>query len=95
MLVALMQDTPWGVPFESHFITKYAKKLGGKLELSDRGRFRRIVNKILNERPILQFQPEIDVDDLYDNLPNHHFSTVADAVCRMVRDCDGKPSWGD
>lgn len=54
LLASIFTDTTYGAPFESHFITKYYKKLSTYGDLNNKLNFKRLINDIANERYIQQ-----------------------------------------
>jgi hypothetical protein len=94
MLASLLKATPWGAPFESHFIPKYFAE-GVAARLEDRATFKALAARILAERPIAQHRLDITPDELYESMPTHDYASLADAVGRACRRNRGGVSWGD
>ncbi len=91
LLSELLGMTRWESPVETHFITKYAKRLHGYGDLKVFENFARLARDILKERPVMQWGMEIDIRALFDGLPNHHYATICDQIVRQRK---GK-EWGD
>lgn len=95
VFASLFQSTRWGVPFETHFIPKYASRLGADLDLSTRPRFRKVVRRILAERPVRELELDVDLDRFYDELPAYDYASVVNAICYRARRGRGYASWAD
>lgn len=95
LLSSLLEYTIYGKPFESHFITKYYKKLSSYGELQDKKNFIRLVDDIKDERYIKQWHLDIDPERLYSELENFDFSTIANHICMIKGQESGSQSWGD
>lgn len=95
LLASLLGRTPWGAPFETHFIPKYERRLSQFGDLRDRRRFRRLLSAILSERPVKQFRLELDIDAFYESLSEYEYPAIVDALCRAHTQRRGLLSWGD
>ena len=95
-LSGLLSETRFGAPFETHFITKYHHKLSEYGDLSEVGNFSRLLNDILSERPVMQWQLEIDIESFYHSLEgNFSYSNIVDQLCRYKNIRQGTGAWGD
>ena len=63
LLASLLDGTPWGSPFETHFIPKYAAA-AARGNLEDRRTFTELARLILAERPIVQHRLAMTPDEL-------------------------------
>lgn len=94
LLASLLELTPWGSPFETHFIPKYFETLSGD-GLASRPAFTHLAGQILRERPVAQHQLRVTPDELYDSVPEHDYASLVDAICRRCGRRHGHESWGD
>ncbi len=95
MLANLLRKSRFGEPIETHFITKYYKKLDsyGKLEIKTN--LDRLLKDIFSERPIMQWGIPIDVDTFYEGLEDFSYSNIVHNVCMLRSRSKGYASWGD
>ncbi len=94
LLASLLAPTPWGSPFESHFIPKYFAD-ATVASLEDRKAFCALAARILKERPIAQHRLNTTPEALYDGMPVHDYASLVDAIGRAVGRTFGAESWGD
>ena len=59
LLARFLEPTIYGAPIETHFITKYKKKLSNYGELENFENFNKLLNDILKERPVMQWKINI------------------------------------
>jgi hypothetical protein len=90
----LLRETRWGPAVETHFITKYYAR-ARNLNLSDRHAYRRLVTKIIAERPIRQWNLIWDLDSLYDGSHERTYATLVDAICQCRSRELGFTGWAD
>jgi Sulfotransferase family len=95
MLAGLLSRTPWGDPFETHFIVKYYRSLAKFGDLADPKAFHRLAARILSERPILQRKLDVTPEGLYESVARHDYASLVDAIGRAAGRLDGHVSWGD
>jgi hypothetical protein len=95
MLAQLLADSPWGEPFETHFIPKYCRVAARLGSLSNREAFLRVARQILDERPIRQRQLDIDLDRLFDSRTSWTYAQLANEIGLASARKHGHPSWGD
>lgn len=94
MLSGLLKNTKYGEPFETHFITKYYKKLESYGSLENKSNFKRLVTHILNERPVMQMHLDINMDEFYaETVPD--YGKIVSRLCMMKSGRKGCSSWGD
>jgi len=91
LLSELLAKTRWDSPVETHFITKYHKRLNSYGELSEFANFSRLVSDILQERPVMQWGMSVDIRALYESMPDYRYATICDQI---VHQRNGK-QWGD
>jgi hypothetical protein len=91
LLSELLAKTRWGSPVETHFITKYQKRLHDYGDLSEFANFSHLVQDILKERPVMQWGMEVDIQAFYEQMPDFSFASICDQVVRQRK---GK-EWGD
>ena len=95
LLSELLEPLPWGAPVETHFISKYARKLDSFGDLRDDRNVTRLVERVLAERPVMQWDLGLTALDIVDRMPERTFRCLVDTVC-MARFSElGKTSWGD
>ncbi|PAV24480.1 hypothetical protein CF392_16045 [Tamilnaduibacter salinus] len=95
-LSRLLDKTRYGKPIETHFITKYHKKLHQYGDLSNKSNFNRLMRDILAERPIQQWRLNLDLKDFFDRVsPDFRYSNIVNQL--MVYRQGGRDgvSWGD
>lgn len=95
MLASFLKSTPWGGPFETHFITKYYKRLIHYGDLTQIENMKRLVSDILTERPVQQWKLHLDLDAFCKSLPEPTYPALCDALCRQSSTKKGFASWGD
>lgn len=99
MLANLLDRTPWGWPFETHFVVKYFRRLANYEPLTERANLVRLARAILAERVGTQWEIDlgrpIDVDQLIDTLAEPTYACLVDALCRRSPDRTAPESWGD
>ena len=95
-LASLLGETEYGGPYETHFIPKYFRKVSKYGDLNQLSNFKRLVNDILSERPIMQLNLNLDIDVMFNELErNREFATIANYICYFKNRQQGLTSWGD
>jgi hypothetical protein len=95
-LSSLLKKTSFNAPVETHFITKYYNSLRNYGDLKDRRNFRKLVNDILSERPVQQWHLNLDIEQLYDELPaNFSYGDLVNAIILKRKQIQGGNRWGD
>lgn len=95
-LSSLLKKTSFNAPVETHFITKYYKKIRRYGDLKDRGNFRKLVKDILSERPVQQWNLDLDIENLYDELPaSFSYGDLVNAIILKRKQLQGQNRWGD
>lgn len=95
LLAEFLAPTAYGAPVETHFITKYARRLPGYGDLSVRAHFDRLVDDILGERPVMQWRLDVDRNALWAAHGGRPYVELVDGICRRRAARLGKRSWGD
>lgn len=95
LLSQLLKHTTYGAPVESHFITKYYKKLGAYGDITDKKNFSKLLKAILSERPVMQWKLDINVDQIFEDLQDIDYVKIIDSICLKRAGKDGKNAWGD
>ena len=95
LLASLLNNTDYGRPVETHFITKYFRKLDSYGDISIKRNLNRLLRDILNERPVMQWKLKVDIDRFYNQLENFTYSEVVNKLCFMMAEKKGFKSWGD
>jgi hypothetical protein len=95
-LASLLDQTYFGKPFETHFITKYHKVLATYGAINEKVNFRKLLTDILNERPIKQWKLNLDITKFYGELEgDYSFSNIVDSLCLKRNKQFGLDAWGD
>lgn len=95
-LSSLLENTRYGVPVETHFITKYYKKLDRYGDLAKPANFRRLLGDILVERPIQQWRLGLDIDEFYYSLDgDYRYANIVDRLVLRREALKGYRAWGD
>ena len=94
MISALLRNTRYGVPFETHFITKYYKRLDSYSPLKNQKNFNRLVSDILRERAVMQMKLTVNPIDLYVQ-SGADYSNLINLICNMRHKAHEHDSWGD
>ena len=95
LLSQLLQFTDYGAPVETHFITKYYKRLHKYTPLSDRKNTLKLVKDILKERPVMQWKLDINPETLLTQLKTGDYPEIVNAICHTRFRSLGYLSWGD
>lgn len=95
LLSELLSPTAYGSPVETHFITKYFKKLDHYGDLKQKNNFTRLIKDILSERPVMQWKLDIDIEKFYRESEVFEYPEIVNRLCMMYFGPKGKTSWGD
>lgn len=95
MLAGLLNESPWGGGFETHFIPKYWRKLARYGDLSERSNCTRLVRDILSERPVMQWKLELDPDEFFSSLERFDYTHIVDRLCCLHTTRSGLDSWSE
>jgi len=92
----LLEKTVYGAPFETHFITKYYKKLADYGDINIYQNFLRLLMDILNERAVKQWSLKFDYNQFFKELgPTVTYSKFVNKLCQKASEKNGFSSWGD
>lgn len=95
-LASLLKNTDYGPPFETHFITKFYKKLVNYGDINEYQNYRKLLMDILNERAVKQWKLNINHEKFFEELgPNFTYSQLVNNICLMAPQQKGFNSWGD
>jgi hypothetical protein len=95
-LASLLDKTAYGKPVETHFITKYYKKLDSYGDISRFDNFRSLVEDILKERPVQQWGLSLNVEDFYRSLPEgFDYKDVVNQILSLQKKDGNSTAWGD
>lgn len=95
-LSGLLRFTRYGRPVESHFITKYYRKLEIYGDLSKKRNFEKLLNDILSERPVQQWKIKLDLNEFYKKIsPNLTYGNIVDNLLLKRPNLSSLDSWGD
>lgn len=95
MLAGLLNHTPWGGAFETHFIPKQYRRYQRAGRRHGSTSLHRVVEAVLAERPIKKYLYGIDVREFCDALERHDFGTIVDQICLRIAARNGLASWAD
>ncbi|MBI4681886.1 MAG: sulfotransferase [Nitrospirae bacterium] len=95
MLAGLLKNTPYGEPIETHFITKYYRKLNDYGNLENKDNFTRLLKDFLSERPVMQWKLNIGIDDFYREFDDFSYQNIINKICIKQAEKKGYKLWGD
>jgi len=95
LLASLLERTRYGAPVETHFITKYYKRLKRYEPLSKKDNFQRLVRDIIKERPVRQWNINYDIDLLWTKLKKYSYSEIVHLICMERFKRFDKSMWSD
>lgn len=95
ILSKLLSKTCYGEPFETHYITKYYKRLKDYGDLDKFNNFKQLVTHILNERPIMQWELGIDIEKIFSNMTSHSYTNIINEIGMQIARKQNKHNWGD
>jgi hypothetical protein len=94
-LASLLSKTRFGSPFETHFIPKYYKKLNKIGDLNDFKNFQLLLNRILRERPVMQWRLRINSKEFYESFNGDvTYPKIVNKLCALNRSTEAI-CWGD
>jgi len=91
----MLEPTAYGKPVESHFITKYYKRLRRFGNLSEQRNFHALLSSILKERPIQQWKLHIDIEKFYNEMEDINYPDIVNKLCLLRASKRGLKAWGD
>lgn len=95
-LSGLLRFTRYGRPVESHFITKYYRKLEVYGDLSKIENFNNLLKDILSERPVQQWKLKLDIHEFYNEVkPDFTYSNIVNKIMLKRPNLSTRNSWGD
>ncbi len=95
MLASLLKHSSFGEPVETHFVTKFYRKLDDYGQLDNKENFSRLIKDILNERAIMQWKLQMDLDKFYNELTEINYRNIVNKICMLRAETKGNKSWGD
>ena len=99
MLASLLEQTPWGWPFETHFLIKYYHRLSAYEPLNERSNMLRLAQTIMAERVgqqwMIDLDHDLDLENIVDGLAAPTYACLVDALCSHSPDRTAAESWGD
>lgn len=95
LLASLLKHSCYGEPVETHFITKYYRKLDCYSPLDNKDNFKHIIRDILKERAVMQWKLQIDLDKFYNELAKISYQDIVNKICMLRAEHKGYKSWGD
>jgi hypothetical protein len=95
-LASMLKQTKYGAPFETHFITKYYKQLHKYGDLDIYENYFKLISKMLEERPVMQWQLHFDIYENFKRLkPNIQYKDIINQICLSAAHKNNKNCWGD
>ncbi len=94
-LASLLGNTIYREPVESHYITKYYKKLSSYGDLKNKDNFTSLLTDILNERPVAQWKLNLDILDFYHSLKDHSYKEIVNQLHFIRAKRKKGEGWGD
>ncbi len=95
-LASLLEKTDYGAPFETHFITKYYKKLADYGDINKYQNFSRLLVDILGERTVQQWALSFDHEKFFEELGSDvSYAQLVNKLCLKAAQLKGLNSWGD
>ena len=95
LLASFFDNSSYGAPIETHFITKYYKKLDSYGNLKSKDNLSRLIKDILCERPVMQRDVQINIDEFYNELTEYSYKEIVNKICMLIAMKMGFKSWGD
>jgi hypothetical protein len=95
LLSSFFESSIYGTPIETHFITKYYKKLYTYGNIEKKRNFRKIVTDIFKERPVMQWNINCDINKLYNDMVTFKYPEIVNKICMLRSISKNKTSWGD
>jgi hypothetical protein len=95
LLASLLRESRFGEPVETHFITKYHKKLASYGDLNDKSNCIKLIADILGERPVKQWGLSVSPVDIYSRLDMINYKNIVNELCMERSSKNGYTSWGD
>ncbi len=83
------------IPYESHFITKYAADLHHYGDLAKGENLRNLVQDVLAEDLLTQWDHEFDLDRIVNGVEEPNINAVIRAIYSDYCNAKGKTRWGD
>lgn len=94
-LASLLGNTIYSEPVESHFITKFYKKLSSYGDLSNQDNFTSLLTDILNERPVAQWNLNLNIAEFYHSMNDHSYKEIVNQLHSLRARRKGAKGWGD
>jgi hypothetical protein len=95
-LASLLKRTDYGAPFETHFITKYYKKLDNYGDINSYKNFQKLLADILSERAVQQWRLKFSHEEFFRELGSSFtYSQLVNELCLKASKQKGFAFWGD
>lgn len=93
----LCKFTEYGEPFESHFITKYYKKLYKYGDLNQYSNFSKLVRDILKHWAMAMWNLDVDINEMFTEIKTKNYINIVNYVCGKIakKTSATAVSWGD
>lgn len=95
ILSQLLSNSSYCEPFETHYIPAYYQDIHKYGDLTTFDNFKRLVNNILNERPIMQWNLNVDVKEMFSRLNPPDFASIVNDIGLLIAEKSQKQKWGD
>ena len=83
------------IPYESHFITDYDKRISEYGDLKEQDNIKHLISDILDEELLKKWDHEFKLEKIFDMLDTHNLASVIDAIYMDYTLAKGKKRWGD
>ncbi len=96
LLAKLLEHTRYGRAFETHFIPGYYKKLQQYGDLSLFPNFKKLVTDILNERVVMHWELNLDIEAFFNRLDTPiTYNQIINQLCLISENKTKHEYWGD
>jgi hypothetical protein len=95
-LASLLEPSHYGAPFETHFITKYFKKLETYGDINTVKNLSSLLNDISKERAVMQWKLELNAQAIIDEIGvSITYPDIVNYICLKASNKAGNTLWGD
>lgn len=95
LLSRLISLSCYGEPFETHYILDYYNKLDTYGDITQLKNFSRLVKDICQERPIMQWNLEINPEDFFREFDTVSYPDIVCGIGAKIAEKQGKSKWGE
>lgn len=95
-LASLLENTPYGSPFETQFFIKYHRRLSLYGDITKENNLDKLLKDILSERAVMQWKLKISASSLINELAdNFSYSDLINLICLKAANNNNRLNWGD